>query len=110
MKTFAAALLLTLTGCAAVAPSQSYRPANFAGAPLSISGQYSDLSNAVEITINGKNVTSGTLSFFGGNGEFSGEYEGRPVNASCVTSVGLWGPKPICYVFINGERAATLSF
>lgn len=111
MKTaLSIALFALLAGCASVAPSQFYRPANYAGAPLVISGQFNEMSNGVVVTINGKQVAAGSISLLSGDGEFSGEYEGKPVQASCATSMGLFESKTRCHVFISGERAATLSF
>lgn len=111
MKTVISALILALlSGCASTAPSQFYRPANYAGAAWAITGQYNDISQSVQVSINGKAVTSGTLSFWVGSGEFSGDYEGKPVQTSCLTSIGLWAPVVNCQVFIGGERAANLTF
>lgn len=111
MKTvFSALILVLLAGCATTAPSQFYRPANYAGAAWAVSGQYNDVSQSVQVTINGKPVASGNLSFWQGSGEFSGEYEGKTVQTSCLTSIGLWAPVVSCQVFVSGERAANLSF
>lgn len=104
-----ASIVLTLSGCA-TAPSQGYRPANYSGAPWTISGEMNQLSNGVVIKINNQSIINGTLSIFSGDGEFSGSYEGKPVSASCVTSMGLLSNKTNCFVFVSGEKAATLTF
>lgn len=111
MKTaLSLALLALLSGCASVAPPQFYRPANYSGAPLAISGEFNDMSNAVHISINGRQVAAGRISLFSGVGELAGEYEGKPVQASCAISMGLFVQRTNCHVFVSGERAATLSF
>lgn len=104
------ALLALLSGCAAVAPSQSYRPANYAGAPLSISGSYNDFSGEVLVEINGKPSAQGSISVLSGDGEFFGNFEGRKVAVSCFKSVGLFKRRTTCQVFVDGDRAAALSF
>lgn len=107
---FAALMVLLVTvGCAS-APSQSYRPANYSGSPWSIVGDFNSLSQKVIIKINNQMVIEGRLSFLGGNGEFQGSYEAKPVTASCSTNTGFLGSKTSCMIFINGDRAATLSF
>ena len=111
MKTVLSILLAgMLAGCATTSPSQFYRPANYAGQAWAISGEYSDVSQVVAVKINGQQAVAGKLSFWTGSGEFSGEYDGRNVQASCLTSIGLWAPVVNCNVFIGGERAATLTF
>lgn len=108
-KLFTVATLAILTGCA-TAPSQGYRPANYSGAPWNISGEMNQFTNSVAIKINNQLVINKTLSLFAGDGEFSGSYEGKPVTASCLTSMGLFANKVNCFVFISGEKAATLTF
>ena len=103
------AFTLAIVGCAS-APSQGYRPANYSGTPWNISGELNQFSNGVVIKINNQSVIQGSLSLLTSDGEFSGTYEGRPVNASCLTSMGLFSNKTNCFVFINGEKAATLTF
>jgi hypothetical protein len=102
-----ALMMVLLVGCATSAPSQGYRPANYAGAPWNISGEKDQVTNAVVIKINNQVVISNTLSLLSSDGEFSGSYEGKPVTASCMTDMNM---KTNCFVFINGEKAATLSF
>ena len=110
MKTLTALIALALAGCASVAPSQSYRPANYAGPAWAITGSYNDLSGAVSVSIDGKQVAQGSVSRLSGDGEFFGDYEGRKVAVSCATSSGLLVQKTVCQVFVSGERAAALSF
>lgn len=111
MKTyFAVALIALLTGCASNAPSQFYRPANYSGVPWAITGSFNDFSRAIEISFDGQKVVEGSLSVFLGDGEFSANYMGKPVQVSCLTSRGFAGRKVGCQVFVSGERAANLSF
>ena len=104
-----AVIALLLAGCAS-APSQGYRPANYPGAPWSISGDMNHFTNSVVIKINDQTVIDKSLSIFGGDGEFSGTYDGKAVSASCFTSRGFFGNKTDCIVFVNSEKAATLTF
>jgi hypothetical protein len=103
------ALIALLVGCA-TAPSQGYRPANYAGAPWNISGEMNQFTNGVVIKINGQTVIDKTLSLLSGDGEFSGQYDGKAVNATCMTSMGVFANKTNCFVFVNSEKAATLTF
>ena len=102
-----AAIIVLLAACATSAPSQGYRPANYAGAPWNISGEKDQFTNAVVIKINNQIVISNTLSLLSSDGEFSGSYDGKPVTASCMTDMNI---KTNCFVFVNGEKAATLTF
>ncbi|MDP3668638.1 MAG: hypothetical protein Q8R69_02985 [Telluria sp.] len=101
--------ILALTGCAA-APSQGYRPANYGGAPWNISGEMNSFTNAVVIKINNQVVIDRTLSLLSGDGEFSGNYDGKSVTVSCYTKLGLLVTSTNCFVFVNNEKAATLTF
>ena len=103
------AFIALLVGCA-TAPSQGYRPANYAGAPWNISGEMNQFTNGVVIKINGQTVIDKTLSLLSGDGEFSGQYDGKAVNATCMTSMGMFASKTNCFVFVNSEKAATLTF
>jgi len=102
-----ASIIVLLTGCATSAPSQNYRPANYAGAPWNITGEMDQFTYAVIIKINNQIVINNTLSTWSGAGEFSGNYEGKAVTASCMTDMNS---KTNCFVFANGEKAATLTF
>ena len=110
MKFLTVALALTIISGCATAPSQGYRPANYSGSPWNITGELNELTGGVMIKINNQVVISDRVSIFTGSGEFSGAYESKPVNASCMTSMGLLSTKTNCFVFVSGERAATLTF
>ena len=102
--------MLVLAGCATQAPVQGYRPANHAGAPWQISGEYNDFSGGIIISINGQKVAEGSMSILSGTAELNGQYEGKPVSSSCSYNRGLFASKAQCIVFVNNERAATLQF
>lgn len=103
------ALIAFLAGCAS-APSQGYRPANYAGAQWNISGEMNQFTNGIVIRINGQTVIDKTLSLLSGDGEFFGQYEDKAVTATCMTSMGMFVTKTNCFVFVNSEKAATLTF
>lgn len=107
-KIFALTVVLVSVGCAS-APLQSYRPANYSGSSWSITG--TNNINSVIIKINNQTVIEEKLSFIGGDGEFRGSYEGKPVTASCSTNRGIFFGRTVnCIVFVSGDRAATLKF
>ena len=97
------------TGCSTVAPSQGYRPAGSTAAPWQISGELFDFTN-VKIFINGSKVIDERVSLMSGDGEFHATYNGKQVMASCSTSAGLMTTSTKCIVFVENEKAATLSF
>jgi len=110
-RVLVASLLATLLiGCATQSPVQSYRPANYSGTPWQISGGYNELSGAVTILINGQKVVEGRMPLLGGTSELKGQFDNRPVTASCSFIVRVTGSRPQCLVFIANERAATLQF
>ncbi len=109
-RAIALSVVLAIAGCAA-APSQNYRPANYSGAPWTITGDFNRLSQHVTIKINDKTVVDDKLGFFMGKGEFQGAYEGRKVSVSCASETSLFSNNNInCMVHVNGEHAATLTF
>ena len=99
-----------LSACATQAPSQGYRPAGYSGAPWTITGAVNLLSGSATFDINSQRVIDGRLNLLTGDGEFSGSYQGRPVNASCITKMGFVSNVTTCFVFVAGEKAATLTF
>ena len=103
--------LLTVfaTGCSTVAPSQGYRSAGSTAVPWQISGELFDFTN-VKIFIDGAKVIDERVSILSGEGEFHASYSGKRVMASCSTSIGLLASSTKCFVFVDNERAATLSF
>lgn len=102
-------LLFALVACTTVAPSQGYRPAGSMAAPWQIRGELFDITN-VKIFVNDTKVIDERVSFISGDGEFRGRYEGKAITASCNTSTGLVTISTRCIVFVENERAATLSF
>lgn len=110
MKKFVPVVLLAfLAGCTAVAPPQGYRPAGSTSAPWQIRGEMFDMTN-VKIFIDDTKVIDERVSFVSGDGEFRSNYRGKPVSASCHTSMGLVNVNTHCIVFVENERAATLTF
>lgn len=98
---------LVATGCA-TAPSQGYRPAGSTAAPWQISGELFDITN-IKIFINGDKVIDERLSLMSGDGEFHTSYSGKQILASCSTSPTLFSATTKCFVFVDNEKAATLS-
>lgn len=99
-------LVTSLVGCTTVAPSQNYRSAGSTAAPWQIRGELFDITN-VKIFINESKVIDERLSLLSGEGEFRSSYQNKTVTASCTTNVFA---STRCMVFIDNERAATLSF
>ncbi len=102
-------LSVLVTGCSTVAPSQGYRSAGSTTAPWQISGELFDFTN-VKIFIDGTKVIDQRVSLLNGGGEFQSTYRGKQIMASCSTSAGLLAASTKCIVFVENERAATLSF
>ena len=96
-----------LAECAS-ATSQGYRPANYGGDPWSISGEMNQFTNGITNKINDRIVIDNNLSMLTGDGEFRGTYQGKQITASCMTN--MWAIKTNCFVFVSGEKAATLTF
>lgn len=106
----ALAASLLATACATQAPSQGYRPAGYTGAPWTITGAVNLMSGSATFDINAQRVIDGRLNLLTGDGEFSGSYQGKPVNVSCITKMGAFATTTTCFVFVAGEKAATLTF
>jgi hypothetical protein len=102
-----ASMIVLLAGCSTIAPSQTYRPANYAGSSWDISGEINDWNDMVVIKINNEIVINHALEAWTGDGEFSGIYKGKTVTASCMTD---GTDTTHCFVFINNEKAAILTF
>jgi hypothetical protein len=106
---FISAFTLSITACTTVAPSQGYRPSGSTAAPWQISGELFDITN-VKIFVNGSMVIDKRLSLLTGDGEFNSSYNGKQIMASCSTNTGLVSSSTKCIVFVDNEKAATLSF
>ncbi|MEF8730830.1 MAG: hypothetical protein V5B40_02530 [Candidatus Accumulibacter meliphilus] len=109
LRSFASLLALFATACTTVAPSQGYRSSGSTEAPWEISGELFDFTN-VKILINGTKVIDERLSLLSGDGEFRSSYRGKRITASCSTNTGLVSSSTRCFVFVENEKAATLSF
>ena len=113
MKKNLAALIsaLALTACATASAPQGYRPAGSAEAPWQILARYNEASGNTVILINGKAVLEGSFGVFSSGVEmWGGEYQGKAITASCNSNNGFWTITRSCMVFVNNERAATLTF
>lgn len=106
---FISLFTLSIEACSTVAPSQGYRPSGSTAAPWQISGELFDITN-VKIFVNGSKVIDERLSLMSGDGEFNSSYNGKQIMASCSTSTGLMSSSTKCFVFVDNEKAATLSF
>lgn len=106
---FISLLSVLAVGCSTVAPSQGYRSLGSTAAPWQISGELFDFTN-VKIFINGTKVIDERVSLLSGDGEFHNSYNGKQIMASCSTSMGLMASSTKCIVFVENEKAATLSF
>lgn len=102
-------LIAALAACTTVAPTQGYRSSGSTAAPWQIRGELFDFTN-VKIFVNDTKVIDERVSLLSGEGEFRSRYDGKAVTASCSTSSGLFVVATKCIVFIENERAATLSF
>ena len=103
------AFSILIAGCSTVAPSQGYRSLGSTAAPWQISGELFDFTN-VKIFIDGTKVIDGRVSLLSGSGEFQSTYNGKQIMANCSTSTGLMASSTKCIVFVENEKAATLSF
>jgi hypothetical protein len=110
--TLIASLGLSLAGCTTHAPTQGYRPANYAGVPWQIGG-YNDslsLNGVIHITINGTEVIKKGVPVLGNITEATGSYEGKAVTATITKVQQAFSSYIRADVFVNGEKAASLSF
>ena len=103
------AVSLALAAWTTTAPTQGYRPPGSTAPPWQIYGELFDFTN-VKIYIDGVKVVDERLSLLSGDGEFRGRYGGKAISASCSTTSGLLSSSVRCIVFVDNERAATLSF
>ena len=108
-KSISLVLVALLSACTTVAPTQGYRSAGSTAAPWQIRGELFDITN-VKIFINDTKVIDERVSLMSGDGEFRARYDGKNISASCSTSAGLMIASTKCMVFVENEKAATLSF
>lgn len=98
----AAALAVTISGCAAVAPAAVNQYTSRDG-KLNIRGELVD-SSRVRIFVNGDKVIADEVSLVTGDGRFDGNWQGKPVSADCVTAAGGKVGATTCTVVVAGER------
>lgn len=111
-KMVLALMVFGLGACATVAQNVSYRAANHEGAAWGISAKSENgvLKNDISILINGEVVASGSLHDLKPKDTFNGSYKGRNVSAECEVKTMGMVVQNACSVFIDNERAATLTF
>lgn len=119
---FAALLSVLLAACSTVTQSPlSYYRAAGAADQITIGGTITQSpwgitghghTHAVEITINGETVIRGDMGNSSSQ-DYDATWNGRKITAACMVlaSDKFMNPKPSarCLVFVNGERAGTVS-
>ncbi|MEW6591404.1 MAG: hypothetical protein AB1418_10240 [Pseudomonadota bacterium] len=104
-KLLFAALLLSGCGTFATSQMQTYRAPGQSEA-WHIAGRIEEMTQVLTITVNGQDAVSGKLSIWNGLGSVSGEYQGRPISATC----NKVRQQRQCQVVVGSEIAATLVF
>jgi hypothetical protein len=99
--TIAAALAVTLSGCGALAPVTGSHYTSRDG-KLDIQGELLD-NSGLRIFVNGAKVIDDQISLLHGDGRFDGDWQGKPVSASCSTAAGGQSGTT-CLVAVGGER------
>jgi hypothetical protein len=97
----AAALAVTMSGCAVLAPVTGSQYTSRDG-KLDIKGELVDSSD-VRIFVNGAKVIDDRVSLVRGDGKFDGTWQGKPVSADCSTAAERTGATK-CTVAVAGER------
>lgn len=100
--TFGACLALTLGACSIFTPVTGSQYVSSNG-QLRIRGELVD-NTEVKIFVNEAKVIDDKVSLLHGDGAFAGNYQGRPVSASCATPSGLKLNATTCTVALDGER------
>jgi outer membrane lipoprotein SlyB len=98
----AAALAVTMSGCATFAPVTGNHYTSPDG-KLDIQGQLVDSSD-VRIFVNGDNVIEDHVSLVHGDGKFDGTWQGKRVSADCTTVEGRKLGGTTCLVAVGSER------
>jgi hypothetical protein len=98
----AAALSLTMSGCASFTPVTESHYTSKDG-KLAIHGELID-GAGVRIFINGEKVIDDNISLLHGDGKFDGNYQGKPVSADCATAAERRSNATTCTVAVAGER------
>ena len=100
--TLGACIVLTLGACSSFTPvTGSYYVS--ADGRVHIRGELVDTTN-VRIFVNEAKVIDDKVSLLHGDGDFAGNYQGRPVSASCATSADFKLGATTCTVALDGER------
>ena len=96
-----AALAVTMSGCAALAPVTGSHYTSRDG-KLDSQGQLVDSSD-VRIFVNGDKVIDDQISLLHGDGKFDGRWQGKRVSADCSTAAGRQLNATQCTVAVEGE-------
>lgn len=99
---FMAALAVTMSGCAALAPVTGSHYTSRDG-KLDIRGELVDSSD-VRIFVNGDKVIDDRVSLVRGDGKFDGTWQGKQVRADCTTAAGRAVAGTTCTVAVAGEH------
>lgn len=97
-----AALAVTMSGCAALAPVTGSHYTSRDG-KLAIHGELVDSSD-VRIFVNGDKVIDNQVSLLHGDGKFDGTWQGKRVSADCSTAAGRRLSATTCTVAVAGEH------
>jgi hypothetical protein len=97
-----AALAVTMSGCAALAPVTGNHYTSRDG-KLDIHGELVDSSD-VRIFVNGDKVIDDQVSLMHGDGKFGGTWQGKRVSADCSTAAGRKLGGTTCTVAVAGEH------
>jgi type 1 fimbria pilin len=100
--TMMACMSMFLTGCAMFTPVTDSRYVSADG-QLHIRGELVD-SSAVKIFVNENKVIDEHVSLLGGDGDFTGTWQGKRVSAACSTASGRSLHGTTCLVAVGGER------
>jgi len=102
----AAVAVLGLAGCAAAA-TQNIRTTGTPAEEWVIHGHQNPVGT-LTISINAQPVIKGKISLWSGDGEFTGDYNGRAVAVTCSRGEGQVRTR--CVVFVEGQKLTTLHF
>lgn len=101
-KTAILAIGLLALGACTSPKAVTYRPKGSESAPYVITTKVNQITNNVQLFIDGKKVIDGHASMWDGTGQFFGVHEGHKVHLDC-------GPNVIgCRVLIDNELAGEI--
>lgn len=101
--TICAGLLVLLSACSTTMKPVTVNHYASTDGALQIRGELVDSSN-VRIYVNNAKVIEDNVSLLKGDGDFNGNFQGKPVHASCATMSGRKLSGTTCLVAFAGER------